>query len=339
MVAMLTGRTCDSSRLLALATGGAFLVVALSACTPTPNTDGAPGAEDPVLAGAFDIHAHADPDSAGPHSIQGPRSLDVLELAGMAQARGMRGFIVKQHWDQTAQLAYLARNAAPGLEVFGGVVLNRTVGGINVAAVQHLAEVKGGWGRMVWMPTWDAEHYVRNSDQRGRPFVAVSRDGELLPEVKAVIAAMAGARTRDSNGALALATGHSSPEESLMLVREAREHGLQVVVTHPMLEFVGMSLAQMREAAAQGAFLEFVSAFAQGAQAERQIREYAAAIREIGPQFCIVSSDLGQVGRPAHPDGLVTAAAALRAEGFSDTDLQVMFRENPAKLLGLTVQP
>jgi hypothetical protein len=284
--------------------------------------------------GAIDIHAHQDPDSVGPSSPQQARSIDAIDLAKLAKARGMRGLVLKHHYDQTAGLAYLVRKEVPGLEVFGGVDLNRPMGGINPAAVVHMAEVKGGWGRIVWMPTFDAEDYVRRSKQPSRPFVSVARGGELLPEVTEVIAVIAKTRTRDSNGQLVLATGHSSPDEALLLVREARRQGVaHIVLTHPML--LGLSVAQMQEAAKLGAFVEFVSNFARGPDAETRTREYAEVIRKVGVGSSIISSDLGQAGNPLHPDGLAAAAQALRRQGFTEQELDLMFKENPARLLGL----
>jgi hypothetical protein len=58
----------------------------------------------------------------------------------------MRGIVLKNHYDPTGGLAYIVRKEVPGLEVFGGVDLNLTVGGINPAAVSHMAEVSGRWG-------------------------------------------------------------------------------------------------------------------------------------------------------------------------------------------------
>ena len=135
--------------------------------------------------------------------------------------------------------------------MFGGIDLNLTVGGINPAAVEHMTRVSGGWGRLVWMPTFDAENQVRYAKEN-RPFVSVSRGGDLLPEVKEVLALVA-------KHALVLATGHSSPQEGLMLLREARRLGVQrMVVTHAMNPPIVMTVAQMQEAAKLGAFIEFV---------------------------------------------------------------------------------
>src|SRR6202158_3108126 len=159
-----------------------------------------------TLNGVIDIHVHSDPDSV-------PRSIDALDLARLAKSRGMRALVLKNHYESTASLAYVVRKEVPGIEIFGGIDLNRTVGGINPAAVERMTLVKGGWGRGVWMPTFDAENQVRYSKE-SRPFVPVSKDGKLLPEVREVLALIA-------RNKLTLATGHSSPAEDLMLIREA----------------------------------------------------------------------------------------------------------------------
>src|SRR5438270_8216204 len=132
------------------------------------------------LTGVIDIHVHCDPDSV-------PRSIDAIDLARLAKERGMRGLVLKNHYEPTASLAYIVRKEVPGIEIFGGIDFNRSVGGVNPAALERMVLVKGGWGRVIWMPTFDAENQVRYSKEN-RPFVAVSKAGQLLPEVKEVIA-------------------------------------------------------------------------------------------------------------------------------------------------------
>ena len=280
-----------------------------------------PAAAQTPLPGVIDIHVHADPDSM-------PRSIDAIDLARLAKARGMRGLVLKNHYESTAALAYIVRKEVPGIEVFGGIDLNRSVGGVNPAAVERMVLMKGGWGRVVWMPTFDAENQVRYSKE-DRPFVSVSRNGRLLPEVLQVIGLVA-------RHGLTLETGHSSAEECLMLVREARRQGVaHIVVTHAMLAPVKMTVSQMREAAAQGAYLEFVYNGLTGKAKESEPRDYADAIRQIGPAHCILASDLGQVGNPLHPDGLAAFFAAMRAQGFAQADIDLMSKTNPARALGL----
>lgn len=299
---------------------------------------------DPVLQGAIDVHAHLDPDGFGPGN--NGRGYDVLEMAEMARAAGMRGFVIKQHYDQSADSAYLVRELYPDLEVFGGIGTNFATGGLNPQAIRQMADVKGGWGRIVWMPTWDAKFYVENNGN-DRPFITVAQSGVLTDAAREVIAMIAqvNGNTRGSQGKVVMATGHNSPDEVLLMTAEARRLGVDVLITHPLLESVGMNLEQMRQAVEMGAYLEFVSAFA---NEESTILEHVEAIREIGPEHCIVSSDRGQGrGEEGHDDvdaltphtaGLARAAQALRAHGFTERELDLMFKENPARLLGLPIR-
>jgi hypothetical protein len=65
------------------------------------------------------------------------------------------------------------------------------------------------------------------------------------------------------------------------------------------------------------------------------MRDYAAAIRAIGPEHCILASDLGQEGNPLHPDGLAAFLDGLRREGFTGADIDRMAKTNPARALGM----
>lgn len=272
------------------------------------------------LDGVIDIHAHSGPDSTA-------RSIDAIDLAKLARARGMRGLVLKNHYEPTAALAYVVRKEVPGIEVFGGISLDRTVGGVNPAAVEHMAHMQGGWGRVVWMPTFDAENQVR-FDRAARPFVSVARNGKLLPEVMATLAVIAKYN-------LVLETGHSSADECLLLLRAGRAAGIKrMVVTHAMMPPIRMPVDHMKQAAELGAYIEFVYS---GLIENKGVTlaDYVAAIRAVGPEHCILSSDLGQAGNPLHPDGLAVFFKELRAQGFSAAELARMAGANPAKILGL----
>ena len=277
------------------------------------------------LAGVIDIHVHSDPDSQ-------PRSIDAIDLAKLAKQRGMRGLVLKNHYESTAALAYVVRKEVPGIEIFGGIDLNRSVGGMNPAAIERMVLMKGGWGKVVWMPTFDNENQVKASKEN-RPFISISKNGKLLPEVEEVIRLVA-------KHQLTLETGHSSAEDGLMIVHAARQAGVQhVVVTHAMADPIRMTIPQMQQAAREGAYIEFVYGATlpanNGAPAELSMSDYAKAIRAVGPQSCILSSDLGQPGRPLHPDGMAQFFQALRKEGISQADIDLMSKTNPARALGL----
>lgn len=273
------------------------------------------------LTGVFDIHAHCDPDVT-------PRSIDALNLVRLAKQKGFRGIVLKNHYEPTASWAALARQEVPGIEVFGGIALNRSNGGVNPAAVERMAKVKGGWGRVVWMPTFDSENHVRLTKEQ-RPHVSVSRAGKLLPETLQVLDLIAKYK-------LVLATGHSAPEESLAMIREARQRAIaSIVVTHPMNQYVRMSIAQMKQAVAMGAMLEFTGNAVLGLQKENEFRDYAGAMRQVGLHAVILSSDFGQKGNPLHPDGLQRIFEGLRNEGLTSADIDRIVKVNPAKLMAL----
>src|SRR5262245_40267986 len=78
-----------------------------------------------LLQDAIDVHLHIDPDTE-------TSSVDAMDIARMKFARqqGMRGFVIKNHHETTASVAYLIRKEIPGVEAFGSVVLNFKQGGL-----------------------------------------------------------------------------------------------------------------------------------------------------------------------------------------------------------------
>jgi hypothetical protein len=267
-------------------------------------------------------------------------------MAKIAKASGMRGFVFKSKRIDPTPLAYLARKATPGIDVFAGMSMDRPFR-LNADAVAVMAAVEGGWGRMVYMVAEDAAVGKRAPERA----VPVSRNGELLPEAKAVIATIAKTRTRGSNGELVMAAGHNSPEDSLLLVREGQRVGVKhMVLTHPGGNW---TFAQLQEAVKMGAFVEItcLSSFVPVERLGGKLNEAAyqralQLIRTLGPEHIIVSTDMGRMhsgnkvaGNPTSPQAFAAAAKLLRAEGFTERQISMMFKDNPARLLGLPVTP
>jgi microsomal dipeptidase-like Zn-dependent dipeptidase len=63
-------------------------------------------------------------------------------------------------------------------------------------------------------------------------------------------------------------------------------------------------------------------------------KHVAQAVKELGAKSLVISSDLGQSANMTHPDGLEVAIGAMKREGISDGDIDIMMRKNPARLLG-----
>ena len=298
-----------------------LLLVASASASETAQPDA-----DINLKGAIDFHVHMSPDSVA-------RAIDADDLARLAKAAGMRGLVMKNHWEPTASMVYLLRKEVPGIELFGGVTQDLAVGGINLEAVKHMADVKGGYGRVVWLPTFDSENSVRGKG----PQVPVARDGKLLPGVLELIDYIV------AHPQLVLETGHISAEEVLLVVHEAQARGVShMVVTHAMNEPVSMTIPQMQQAARDGAFIEFAYGATLPLHSPLTVPVFAEAIRAIGAKSCIIATDLG--GRPAQPpnpprpmppQGLLEFMRQLHAAGISIEDINLMAKSNPALALGL----
>jgi hypothetical protein len=267
--------------------------------------------------GLIDFHTHAAPDVFG-------RAVDDEELASLAAARQMEAVVFKNHVTATADRAWLVRKHVAGVKVFGGVVLNGGVGGLNPQAVEWMWRMQGGYGRVVWFPTFDADNHVK---QRG---TAAAAAREILKVC---------ARQR-----LVVHTGHSSAEQALALIAAAREAGCErIVVTHAQFEVVGMNEAQMKKAAAMGAKIELCAlGMLVGPDSPLEwmresirvpLKDTAARIRAVGAQHFVLGTDLGQTGNPTPADGLAMFVAGLQAEGVTREEIQTMGREVPGALL------
>ncbi|MGQ4648427.1 DUF6282 family protein [Lyngbya aestuarii] len=284
-----------------------------------------------LIEGAIEFHVHSAPDVTS-------RSLDDFELAERANQAGMRAIVLKNHVTNTADRAVLVHKIVPDIEVFGGVVLNRAVGGINLQAVEAMYGLGKGYGKVVWLPTIDADYHLKVFHKPGTG-IKVAPAGKILPEMDAVLQFIA-----QKN--LILETGHISPEEVILVIQRAKELGVKkIVVTHAMADVPGLSLESMQECAALGAFLELVfvnnlmgkdSVIAAHRNWHRvSIKQMVEAIRAIGAEHFILSTDLGRQFDPLPADGYQLFVEELIKQGISQQEIDLMSKDNPAQLLGL----
>jgi len=110
--------------------------------------------QDHLLKGVIDFHCHSGPDVIG-------RLINDFEVVRQAKAAGMRAIVLKNHYTMTADRAQLAMQEIGGVQVYGGITLNLSVGGLNAEAVRKMVQMDGQRGRMVWLPTYDGEAQVR----------------------------------------------------------------------------------------------------------------------------------------------------------------------------------
>jgi len=286
------------------------------------------------ITGAIDLHVHTAPDIY-------PRSVSDHEQASEAHEAGMRAILLKSHHTLTADRATLAQTAVrerlgSSIELFGGLVLNQTIGGLNPVAVETAIEFGA---KQIWMPTIHAAHCMHTASHamfqrevtRGRQGISIlDQSGGLARGVMPILELI-----RDAD--LAIGTGHLSPREGLALLRASKDIGVsKMLVTHPLMSFVGYSLPDMEEAVRLGALLEFdYLSCCPNWEGAVPPKATADAIRAIGFDHCVLATDGGQTFNPHPAHMLRDFGRALIAEGLAESDVRMMMSRNPGRILGL----
>ena len=272
-----------------------------------------------LLRGAVDIHAHSAPD---PHM---ERRTDARELVRLAREADMGGLVLKSHDYPTQPLAWALDAEFDGIDVYGGLALDHGVGGLNPDAVDVSLSIGA---RVVWMPTFDAANWRARTSMafsRGEGISVIDDAGKLLPACHDILDLIA---EHDA----VLASGHISPQETLVLLREARGKGVRSVITHA--SFTDIPLEVQHELAELGCFIEHCGLAAFRADDGEAVRSIAEQIRAVGTEHIIVSTDLGQASNPPPPIGMGIWLQCLLDEGFDATTVGQMVRDNPRRLLG-----
>ena len=276
---------------------------------------------DRILEGALDIHVHFAPDP------RVERRGSAIEIAKQARDMGMRGLVLKSHDYPTHPVAYTVSEVVPGITLIGGIALDVEVGGLNPMAVESTAKMGG---RVVWMPTYSARADRQYKGLSGGISV-LGDDKRLVPEVYAILELI---KSHD----MVLATGHLSTEESMTLVAEARNLGIQrIVVTHAttMSFLTGMTLEDMKTLAAMGAYIEHCLHVMMPLTYRMIPRELVETITAIGTEHCIISSDFGQDYHPMPAEGMRMGIATLLQAGLEEVEVGMLVKDNPSRLMGL----
>lgn len=277
------------------------------------------------LTGIIDMHIHSAPDIR-------QRKLDDLQLMEAAVERGVRAIVIKSHMVPTADRATLVNKIRQekypnsDFQMFGSLVMNLAVGGINPRAVE--ASIKLG-AKEIFLPTMTAENHCKKENKEH--YVSVVKNRKIVEPLKDVFNLV-----RDYD--VALGTGHISPSEIFTVVEAARDAGVKkIIVTHPEFHIVGMSLEEeARIVKDYDVLLEKV--YAQpigGGVYKKNLPDNVAHMKEIGCEHFIVSTDGGQMQNPEWYNTIAEYIDYLYDSGFSQEEIDVMTKKNPGKMLGI----
>lgn len=277
------------------------------------------------LTGIIDMHIHSAPDIR-------QRKLDDFQLMEAAVERGVRAIVIKSHMVPTVDRATLVNKIRQekypnsDFQMFGSLVMNLAVGGINPWAVE--ASIKLG-AKEIFLPTMTAENHCKKENKEH--YVSVVKDGKIVEPLKDVFNLV-----RDYD--VALGTGHISPSEIFTVVEAARDAGVKkIIVTHPEFHIVGMSLEEEKRIVKDyDVLLEKV--YAQpigGGVYKKNLPDNVAHMKEIGCEHFIVSTDGGQMQNPEWYNTIAEYIDYLYDSGFSQEEIDVMTKKNPGKMLGI----
>lgn len=285
-----------------------------------PHTADAQQRCEVMLQGAYDLHIHPAPSPFG-------RALDDIQLLQAAGRAGMAGILLKSHYESTAARAELAnRYADSPATAYGALALNWPSGGLNPYAV-HNALKRGA--KIIFMPTRDAANSLLSGDMPGdffrRPGLTIlSEGGSLKPAVYEILDAV------KQYGAV-LATGHISPEESVLLCREGVRLGVRMILTHPEFTRTRISASVQKELADLGVYIE--KCWYNIDEKECTPGEMASHIKTVGASRCYLTTDRGQRGRGLPAEALKHFLAALLQAGLSEQELFQMTHTVPKEIV------
>jgi hypothetical protein len=163
-----------------------------------------------------------------------------------------------------------------------------------------------------------------------QPVPVVDEDGAVKPELIEILKLIAEAD-------IILATGHLSVPEIKTVVDAAVAAGVRkILVNHPELWLIGMSIEDQRELAAKGACMEFcIRSVTAPGHGDATPQELAERIKAIGAEHAVMATDYGQVESPPAPEGMRWYIAQMLESGIPAQDVERMTKVNPSRLLGL----
>jgi hypothetical protein len=285
-----------------------------------------------ILRGGIDIHIHGYPEALV------DTGWDFAWEAKSAYDAGMRAIVCKSMHSDTAPMVYFVQQIINKyaeekecdkhqFNVFGGVVLNWSVGGINPIAAETSAKLGA---KIIWLPSHDAAHHMRVLDE-GQGIEVIDKNNNVIPELIEIFKIV-------SKYNIILDLDHISTKERFIITAEAKKHGVsKILLTHPQWSVNRMSIEQMVEISKMGAYigLYLYSAFPHFNNPDCDRTEVIKIIEKVGADKCVMATDFGSMLNPPPVEGMKLYIRLLLAMGVSKKDIHTMLVDNPSKLLGI----
>ena len=281
------------------------------------------------LKGICDMHVHTNPDLR-------TRAYNDLELADAAVRVGARAIVIKSHLGFTVNRAAIANEYVKrvygentGFTMYGGVVMNKVIGGVNPEAVEKGLKLGA---KEIWLPTQSAKRHLEKMGQNPDDGIELVRDGKVIPELIDVFKLV-----KDYD--VALGTAHVSPEEAFTVVEAARDAGVKkIIITHPEWWVCDYSIEdQIKLVKDYDVILErcYAQNMGKGQPYHLNLKENAELIKEVGYEHVMVDTDGGQVENPDWEIEMYEYMHYLVEYGIPIEHVYHMTKTIPYRLLGI----
>ncbi len=292
-----------------------------------------------LLEGFVDMHIHAGPSLMA-------REVDAWDMAREAAKGRFAAIVIKDHHLPTIGATRIVQDhlGADGPKVFGSVVLNNSVGGLNPMAV----EVAIGFGaKIIWMPTVSSRNHIemhrvyakkypfpsveKKLTLSERPIECIDSKGDVTPDAEKVLEMVA------KYPQVILATGHVGRTEVDAIVRRGIRLGIKrIMVDHPFF-MIEATPEDVQRWHSLGAYIEFTAVTSVPSSKFYCVpaSKVAKTINTLGPERLIISSDYGQLGNGSPVEGMCAFIELLLAEGVSRESITQILKKNPAQLMGV----
>ena len=278
------------------------------------------------LSNIIDMHVHTAPDIIS-------RSYNDLQLTDVAVRSGARAVVIKGHHCSTVARAALCNiynknvHGNNSFIMYGGLVLNREVGGLNPQAVKTALQMGA---KVIWLPTTDSANEYHMRDKIGGISI-LDKKGDPLPELYSIFRLIC-----DYDAVLA--TGHISAEEIFRIADAARNFGVKkIVITHPEYWIVDLKAAQQKKLLDDYNII-FERCLCQPLKDGQWISNAAHnldAIRKLGSSSTILSTDCGNTATLPWEQSIKKYIQFMKENGINDEMIIQMTQKTPGWLLGL----
>jgi hypothetical protein len=303
--------------------------------------------EAPDLAGVVDVHAHG-------HAGQ----QDPLAVARLASAAGMGGILWKTLGDprvpwvalrelSEALARWAGRERVQPVPCAVGLMTEAPFGG---PTLERVREAIDRGATAVWLPVVTS---VNSLMVLGAPGFFLGKQGYVPPMTARQAHAFGGLTVLErghlrpgivdlihhvADRDVALFFGHAAPAEALALAEEVARIGFRkAVIDHPRSPVIGLKVAEMRQVAAAGVWLNWTyDELSPLLGVDPQ--DMVAAIRAVGPERCLLSSDAGDPLLPHGVESMRLLLATMEGYGLPRAAVRQMAVDNPGHIMGLAAR-